>query len=90
VKLLAKILRHSVSGLVRVACALALLGLAVMSFSIISGRPLPVVLAMSVGHMVGTASLACFLMAILIDALHRSPTTSAEPAAERTDAARVE
>ena len=85
-KLLAKILRHSVGGLVRLACALALLGLAVMSFSIISGRPLPVVLAMSVGHMVGTASLACFLIAISIDALHRVPSASSEPAADRTDA----
>jgi hypothetical protein len=69
--LVARAMRYSVAALVRLACALALLGLAIMSFSIVSGRPLPVVLAMSIGHMVGMASLACFLLAILIDAIRR-------------------
>jgi len=67
-KLPAKLIRLSIIGLIRFACGLALVGLAIMSFAIVSGRPLPVVLAMSVGHMVGMASLACFLLAVFIDA----------------------
>jgi hypothetical protein len=70
-RFVAKLVRHSVPGLIRLACALALLGLAIMSFSIVSGRPLPVVLAMSIGHTIGIASFACFLLAVLIDAIRR-------------------
>jgi hypothetical protein len=70
-KLIGRLIGQPVTRLVQLACGLALLGLAIMSFSIISGRPLPVVLAMSLGHVVGVTSLACFFLAVLLDATRR-------------------
>lgn len=59
--------RQSVSGLTRFACILALVALAMMSYSIVSPRPLPVILAMSVGHAIGGAAFVCYLLAVVID-----------------------
>jgi hypothetical protein len=71
-KLLQKLKRfqflRSVEGLLRLACVLALVGLAVMVFSIVVPRPLAVIGAMSVGHGIGAAALLCYLVAIVIDA----------------------
>jgi hypothetical protein len=65
-------------SLTRLACVLALIGLAFMVYSIFSPRPLPVILAMSVGQMFGMAAVACYLVAILVD-LARRPSPDAEP-----------
>lgn len=65
---LASRLAHgSLAHLTRIACVLALIGLAMMVYSILSPRPLPVILAMSVGQMFGIAAVLCYLLAILVD-----------------------
>jgi hypothetical protein len=75
-----KIVRGSVRELIRVACVLSLIGLAIMAYSIISPRPLPVILAMSVGQVIGGAGFACYLLAVIIDAAsHPRPTPSSPP-----------
>ena len=71
---------RSVTGLVRLACFLALAGLAIMCFAVLSGRVLPVMLAMSLGHLVGGSSLVCFVLAVIIDTVRRGrPTTRPPP-----------
>jgi len=63
-KLEERLQKGSVFRLTRVACVLALIGLVMMVYSILSPRPLPVILAMSVGQMFGMAAVACYLLAI--------------------------
>jgi hypothetical protein len=77
-KLLDAIRRRSAGDLIRVACVLALGGLAVMAFAVISRRALPVMLGMSLGHALGGVALACYVLAIVIDALQnpsKAPST---------------
>ena len=83
--LFAKLLGRSVTGLVKVACILALLGLAILSFSVVSGRPLPVVFALSFGHLAGGASFACFFLAVIIDAIRQNPTVTNESPPKSND-----
>jgi hypothetical protein len=75
-----------------VACFLALGGLAIMAYSILWPRPLPVIIAMSVGHALGILAFACYLVAVIVDvARTREPAASAStnepsvPAAEAQD-----
>jgi len=49
------------------ACVLALCALALMSWSMFDPRPIPVVLAMSLGQVLGTLSLAAFIAVIVAD-----------------------
>jgi len=80
--LLRRLAHRSVRELVRLSCLLALTGLAIMAYSVLSGKPLPVILAMSLGHLVGGASFACFLLAVCIDGIRRDPARqgkSSEP-----------
>ena len=65
--LLQRLLGNSVTRLTRTACWLALAGLAAMSYSIISPRPLPVIFAMSVGQGIGILAFLCYLLAVVID-----------------------
>jgi hypothetical protein len=53
--------------LLALACGLALIGLAFMVWSIFDPRPIPVVLAMSVGQGIGTLSLLLFVVVVLAD-----------------------
>lgn len=53
--------------LIKWACILALVGLALMVWSVLSPRPIPVILAMSLGQGFGTAGLVLFLVAIVAD-----------------------
>jgi hypothetical protein len=71
VTLYEKLLHHSVRQLTRLAAVLALVGLLLMAGSILWPRPLPVILAMSVGHMLGAAAVLSYLLAIVIDASRR-------------------
>lgn len=64
---LSRLRAQSVTQLTRFACILALLALAMMAYSVISPRPLPVILAMSVGHAVGGAAFAAYLLAVILD-----------------------
>jgi hypothetical protein len=55
------------SRLARLAAFFALPGLGLMTWSVLSPRPVPVVLAMTLGQVIGTASLALYVLAILVD-----------------------
>jgi hypothetical protein len=66
-KLLQRLLEGSVSKLTRAACIFALLGLALMSYSIIDPRAVPVITAMSLGHAFGISAFACYLFAVVLD-----------------------
>jgi hypothetical protein len=83
----------SVRWLTRIACVLALVGLAVMCFSVLVPRPLPVIFAMSGGHAIGVAAFACYLVAVLLDLArregklppHLSSAPEAPPPSARAD-----
>lgn len=51
--------------LVSIACVLGLLGLTLVVFSVAVPKPIPVFLALTAGQLVGTASLALFLLVVL-------------------------
>ncbi len=61
----------SVTRLTQAACWLALVGLAVMAYSILVPRPLPVIFAMSVGHAIGALAIVCYLCAVVLDLRRR-------------------
>jgi hypothetical protein len=75
-KFLRRLLDGSVLKLTRAACIFALLGLALMSYSIIDPRAIPVITAMSVGHAFGISAFGCYLFAVVLDA-RRSARTAA-------------
>ena len=49
------------------ACALGLIGLGLMSWSLFDQGWIPVMMAMSVGQGIGTLSFALFLVIVIID-----------------------
>ena len=53
--------------LVRVAAVLALIGLTLFVWSVLDPRPVPVVVAMSVGQGIGTLSFLLYLLAVYLD-----------------------
>jgi hypothetical protein len=60
----------------RVSCVLTLVGLALMAWSMVQPTWMPVMLAMSVGQLVGTAAFAIFLVVIVRDLrrrIHEAP-----------------
>ena len=75
---------RSVRQLTRIAAVLALVGLAMMAYSILSPRPLPVILAMSVGQLFGVVALACYVVAVVLDVSRRpsAPDSLAPPPVE--------
>jgi hypothetical protein len=48
----------------RLACVLALVGLALMAWSLVHPHPVPVIIAMSLGQAAGTISFVAFLVVI--------------------------
>jgi hypothetical protein len=72
-KLWERLVQRSIGQLTRVAAVLALLALAIMVSSIVYPRPLLVVFAMSVGHVIGGAAFACYLIAVLVDVSRSNP-----------------
>ena len=74
---------RSVRGLTRLACLLALVGLAALCFSVIVPRPLPVIFAMSAGHLIGVWAFLCYLLAVILDVGRRGgelpPSPSSAP-----------
>jgi hypothetical protein len=60
-----KVARYS--KLLRAACVLAIVALALMAWSMLDPRPLPVLVAMSVGQALGTLSLVTFLAVVIAD-----------------------
>jgi hypothetical protein len=55
----------------RVSCVLTLVGLALMAWSMVQPTWMPVMLAMSVGQLVGTTAFAIFLVVIVRDLRRR-------------------
>jgi hypothetical protein len=79
VKFLQRLVGNSVTRLTRMACWLALAGLASMSYSILSPRPLPVIFAMSVGQGIGILAFLCYLLAVVLDVGRHPPRSSLPP-----------
>lgn len=50
-----------------VACVLALLGLALIAYSVVVPSPLPVILGLSVGQGIGTLSFLIFLVVVAVE-----------------------
>lgn len=61
-----------------ISCVLALLGLALMVWSQVDPRPIPIVVAMSTGQVIGTLSFALFGWVVLSD-LRRKGTPFIPP-----------
>lgn len=55
------------TGWLRIACGLAIVGLALMMWSLVDPRVQPVLLALSLGQCIGTLSLALYLGVIVRD-----------------------
>ncbi len=53
--------------LLRISALMTLLALTLMAWSVLVPRPIPLVLFMTLGQVVGTASFIVFILAILID-----------------------
>ena len=69
--------------LLRASCVLAIAALALMAWSMLDPRPLPVLVAMSVGQGLGTAALLTFLAVVVADLrrarLDRAPVSLQQP-----------
>lgn len=59
--------KRTVVGMARLACWVALVGLAVMAASILDPAPLTVIFAMSIGQVIGIVAFLCYLLSILMD-----------------------
>ena len=55
-----------VERLVRAACLFGLFAMALMAWSVLDPTPFPVMVAMSVGQVIGTLSLLCYIGAVLV------------------------
>lgn len=71
-----QLMHRSITGLSRLAALLTLLALAIMVYSVLVPAVLPVMLAMSLGHVVGGAGFACFFLAVVLDAARTKPPDS--------------
>ena len=60
--------RLGAQRLVVASCALGLFAMGLMCWSVLDPTPFPVMVAMSIGQVVGTLSLACYLLAVLLHA----------------------
>jgi len=67
--------------LLQISAVLTLLGLVLMVWSMIAPTPMPVILAMSVGQLVGTLAFGMFGYAVLVDQLRKQRAKGAVAAA---------
>jgi hypothetical protein len=65
-----------VERLVRVACMFGLLAMALMAWSVLDPTPFPVMVAMSVGQVIGTLSLVCYIAAVFLHNRNQRATNS--------------
>jgi len=77
--------KRTVPQLLRLACIVALLALAVFATSIFYPRPLVVIFSMSIGHVIGMLAGALYVLAIVLDTIR--PAASIEPAVATSGAA---
>jgi hypothetical protein len=69
-------MKFNQTRVLKAACVLALAALALMSWSLFDPRPIPVVLAMSLGQLLGTMSLGAFVAVVVLDIrAHRAIAT---------------
>jgi hypothetical protein len=73
--------------ILRMACVLALIGIALMVWSLLDPSPMPVLVAMSAGQLFGTLSLVTFLGVVVADLrrahLDRAPVPEETRSADR-------
>ena len=67
------------------ACVLGLIGLALMVWSLFDQGWIPVMMAMSVGQVIGTLSLAMFILVIVIDLQRATFRPSIPPEPPKSD-----
>ena len=67
------------------ACVLGLIGLALMSWSLFDQGWIPVMMAMSVGQVIGTLSFVLFLLVVVIDLRRASFRPSTPPESPSKD-----
>lgn len=67
-----------------IACGLGLVSLALIVTSVVSPRPIPVFLAMSVAQVIGTISFVMFLAVVAFD-LRRAKVFDPAPTAKTTE-----
>ena len=90
--LIARLRPVAMVTLVRLACWVALIGLLVLSVSIVYPAPLLVIFAMSAGQVIGIGAFALYLLSVLMDIVrgHDHPPDQPGPArrfrAESSDA----
>jgi len=70
-----------VRRLLQISAGLTLLGLVLMVWSMVAPTPLPVILAMSVGQLLGTIAFGMFGYAVLVDQLRKQRAKGAVAAA---------
>jgi hypothetical protein len=58
--------RISTAGLVKAAAILTLLALALMVWSVLDPTPLPVMVAMSLGQVLGSLALLIYVVAVIV------------------------
>jgi hypothetical protein len=58
---------RSYTRVLRAACVLAVVALALMVWSVLEPTPMPVLVAMSVGQILGTLSLLALLVVVVAD-----------------------
>ena len=69
--------KRSVPALIRLACVIALLGLATFAVSLLYPRPLVVIVAMSVGHVIGAVAVVLYGLAVVLDTIGSGRSTPA-------------
>jgi hypothetical protein len=69
--LVTRVESSSIRRLTQLACVLALAALAVLCLSVLYPRPLPVIFAMSAGHVIGGSAFCLYLLAVLLDLKRR-------------------
>ena len=55
----------------RLSCWMTLIGLAMFVWSVLDPRPVPVMVAMSIGQAIGSAAFAIFVLVIGVDFIRR-------------------
>ncbi|HKY36712.1 MAG TPA: hypothetical protein VJN18_12270 [Polyangiaceae bacterium] len=70
-RLIGAVAKRSVPELTRLACVLALIGLVVMVYPLLFPGALAIVLSMGVGHTIGMAAVALYLLAVILDLAQR-------------------
>jgi hypothetical protein len=81
-----RVLHGSVLKITRAACIFALLGLGMMAYSIVNPSAIPVIAAMSVGHVFGISAFLCYLLAVVLDVRGRANSASGAVVRANSDA----